>query len=77
MEYSFDWALPSLYRSVEGRSWFAELIKESFRALNVNFRYLWSSRGSIDVISAFFNSRLIGDVVKTSIMTLDYLLISF
>jgi hypothetical protein len=77
IEYSFGWALPSLYWSVEGRSWFTRLIKGSFKTLNVNFRYLWSSRGSIDVISAFFNSRLIGDVVKASIMALDYLLISF
>jgi hypothetical protein len=77
IEYLFGWALPSLYRSVEGRSWFAGLIKGSFRALNVNFRYLWSSRGSIGVILAFFNSRLIGDVVKAPIMALDYLLISF
>jgi hypothetical protein len=77
IEYSFDWALPSSYRSVGGRSWFAELIKESFRAFNVNFRCLWSSRGSIDVISASFNSRSIGDVVKAPIMALDCLLISF
>jgi hypothetical protein len=77
MEYSFGWALPSLYRSVGGRSWFARLIKGSFRALNVNFHYLWSSRGSIGVISASFNSRSIGDVVKAPIMALDYLLISF
>jgi hypothetical protein len=77
IEYSFSWALPSLYRSVEGRSWFAGLVKGSFRALNVNFRYLWSSRGSIGVISASFNSRSIGDVVKAPVMALYYLLISF
>jgi hypothetical protein len=77
IKYSFGWALSSLYHSVEGRSWFAELIKGSFKALIVNFRYLWSNRGSIGVISASFNSRLIDDVVKAPIMTLDYLLISF
>jgi hypothetical protein len=77
MEYLFDWALSSLYRSVEGRSWFARLIKGSFKALIVNFRYLWFNKGSIDVISASFNSRSIGDVVKAPVMTLDCLLISF
>jgi hypothetical protein len=77
IEYSFGWAHSSLYRSVEGRSWFAGLIKGSFKALIVNFRCLWSNRGSIGVISASFNSRSIGDVVKAPVMTLDCLLISF
>jgi hypothetical protein len=77
IEYSFGWALSFSYRSVGGRSWFTRLIEESFRALNVNFRYLWSSRGSIDVISASFNSRSIDDVVKVPVIALDCLLISF
>jgi hypothetical protein len=64
IEYSFGWALSFLYRSVKGRSWFNKLIKESFKVFIVNFRYLWFNRDSIGVISAFFNSRLISDVVK-------------